>query len=94
MSALPRQDRQVWFLQTWTRKEAVLKALGTGLSKDPRHFTMRQWDGSSMGANWTREQPDAPVFVRDLEFGDYSAAVAGIAADGIDPAQPSITKLP
>jgi 4'-phosphopantetheinyl transferase len=94
MSALPRQDKQVWFLQTWTRKEAVLKALGTGLSKDPRHFTLRQWDGYSMRANWTRERPDAPVFVRDLAFGDYSAAVAGIAADGIDPVQPSITKLP
>jgi 4'-phosphopantetheinyl transferase len=94
MSALPWKDRQAWFLQTWTRKEAILKALGTGLSKDPRHLTVRKWNTHSMRANWTRAEVEAPVFVRDLAFDDYSAAVAGIALEGFHPEHPSITKLP
>lgn len=34
----PASQRRLLFLQTWTRKEACLKALGTGLSIEPQVF--------------------------------------------------------
>lgn len=34
----PREARARTFLRTWTRKEACLKAIGTGLSVDPRQL--------------------------------------------------------
>jgi 4'-phosphopantetheinyl transferase len=36
--ALSPADRQVAFIDNWTRKEACLKALGTGLQLAPDHF--------------------------------------------------------
>jgi 4'-phosphopantetheinyl transferase len=38
--ALPAADRDLAALRCWTRKEAVLKALGCGLACDPRHITV------------------------------------------------------
>jgi 4'-phosphopantetheinyl transferase len=94
ISALPANDRQAWFLRTWTRKEAILKALGTGLSKDPRCLTVGEWDGNSMRAEWVHGDAEAPVFVRDVDFAGYGAAAAGLALEGVHPGQPTITKLP
>jgi 4'-phosphopantetheinyl transferase len=94
ISALPAKDRQAWFLRTWTRKEAILKALGTGLSKDPRYLTVGEADGNPMRAKWLHGDAEAPVFVQDVEFTDYGAAVAALALEGIHPGQPTITKLP
>lgn len=38
--ALPMAERDLAALRCWTRKEAVLKALGCGLACDPRHITV------------------------------------------------------
>lgn len=38
--ALPASERDMAALRCWTRKEAVLKALGCGLACDPRHITV------------------------------------------------------
>lgn len=94
MSALPAKDRNTWVLQTWTRKEATLKALGTGLLKDPRLLTVSRWDRDSLHVEWAHAETEAPVFVRDLEFAGYSAAVAGVALEGLHSDQTVITRLP
>lgn len=50
-------DGETWdaaFFRCWTRKEAVAKALGTGLSRDPRSFTV------AVG-------PEPPFTVRGVE---------------------------
>ena len=40
LEALPAADRPFGFLQAWTRKEACLKALGTGLQVEPATFSV------------------------------------------------------
>jgi 4'-phosphopantetheinyl transferase len=57
------------FFVTWTRKEALLKATGAGLSSPMSG--VREWTGD--GA------PSGPVWLRDLHpSSDYRAAVAGL----------------
>ncbi|WP_433558773.1 4'-phosphopantetheinyl transferase family protein [Pseudonocardia xinjiangensis] len=66
------------FFALWTRKEALLKATGSGLSSPMTAITLgpagvREWTGD--GA------PSEPVWLRDLHPGDgYPAAVAGLGA--------------
>ena len=40
LEALPAADRSSSFLQSWTRKEACLKALGSGLQIEPASFSV------------------------------------------------------
>ncbi len=71
------------FLVTWTRKEALLKVTGQGLSSPMTAITLgsprddahvRQWDG--------QDAPREPVWLRDVPtpLADHPAAVAGFGA--------------
>jgi 4'-phosphopantetheinyl transferase len=64
------------FFVTWTRKEALLKATGAGLSSPMEAITL----GPSGVREWTGDgAPPGPVWLRDLHPGsDYRAAVAGL----------------
>ena len=42
----PKADRLVTFFEIWTRKEAYLKGVGTGLSYDPAVFSTARHDGA------------------------------------------------
>ncbi len=44
---LPPSARSAAFLRVWTRKEALVKALGTGLSREPASFEVGLDDGPS-----------------------------------------------
>lgn len=72
------RDRTDLFLDFWTMKEALIKALGTGLSTDPATFEIPQvmQRGTKRGAF---RFPDLPAVTWDLDnIGNhaYAAAVA------------------
>lgn len=78
--ALPAQEAHVAFLRCWTRKEAIVKALGEGLSKPLSGFRVHTADCASgwlieaphiPGADWTTA--DLPVSA------GYYVSVAAIA---------------
>jgi phosphopantetheinyl transferase len=45
---VPAATRKGWLLQMWTRKEAVLKAHGAGIGRDPRELTLA-WPVAATG---------------------------------------------
>ena len=73
LEALAPADRAESFLRTWTRKEAILKAAGTGLGLDPRHIELSGLDVVSVppalgrGGDWT---------LADLPLPGHAAALA------------------
>ena len=75
MNALPSEERHAAFLRCWTRKEAYLKAHGSGLSRDTRTFSVCSTGGliaderdSNAPSQWSIEGLDPD--------GDYCAALA------------------
>lgn len=51
LKALPLESQRATFFEVWTRKEALLKALGRGFSYPPRQFTvLPSAEGSNISA--------------------------------------------
>jgi 4'-phosphopantetheinyl transferase len=79
-TALPHAERPLAFLRAWTRKEAVVKALGTGLYVDPRqvvtHVAARR--ASPSPVMLPRDvAPQDEVTMRDLPLrAPFAGAVA------------------
>ena len=81
LDALSASDRGPWLVRQWTRKEALLKALGHGLALDPRSVGIAE-DGR---LTWSRPPPaavgrvPAAVHQRNVEVGlrdpEYVASV-------------------
>ncbi|HEY4254496.1 MAG TPA: 4'-phosphopantetheinyl transferase superfamily protein [Roseomonas sp.] len=61
LAALPSDLRQAGFFRGWTRKEAFVKALGSGLSAPLDRFTVSL-------------SPDAPARLRDIDWAPGEAA--------------------
>jgi 4'-phosphopantetheinyl transferase len=68
-SLLPTGERAADLARTWARKEAVLKALGTGLDLDPSSFTLTCLATTVPMAGGT-----SLVAVADLDAGEVTSA--------------------
>ncbi|MFT3860755.1 4'-phosphopantetheinyl transferase family protein [Micropruina sp.] len=74
----------------WVRKEAVLKALGSGLRIDPRTVRLATSDPPRL-LEWPDPRPPEHLELRDLSAPDgYTAALAGIGGSGLAYTQVSI----
>jgi 4'-phosphopantetheinyl transferase len=83
LRALPPQDQSLAFLSCWTRKEALLKALGYGLQVGLEQFavTVTPDEASLLAVDWDPEEA-ARWSLRTLPVGrDY---VGAMAAQGHD----------
>ena len=78
MAQLGTRDRQHAFRRYWVRKEAALKAMGTGFLKDPRQLIVGQEDAQ---VAWTgQESRSFNLHNQTIEAG-CMAAVASMEAD-------------
>lgn len=78
-------DGPAAFFRSWTRKEALLKATGEGLSSPMTAITL----GPDGVESWTGDgAPADPVWLRDLRpAADHHAAVAGFGTRAPDVAE-------
>ena len=78
LRALPSEDRRAAFYRAWTRKEAYLKAWGTGLSFGSARFTLdyvADGGGSLLATEMPGDDP-ARWHFKDVELGpDYTGAI-------------------
>lgn len=79
--ALAAPLRKAWVLQLWTRKEALLKAQGSGLSRDPRELDV-PWPATHSPVTYLRER-NRLWTLADIPLGHgWRAAVAVEAEAG------------
>ena len=71
LEGLPGDDFAAGFVRVWARTEAFLKALGTGLARDP--------GPDFIGAGPTPNSPHPDVDIHDLEAGIPDGHIAAIA---------------
>ncbi|MFG2329029.1 4'-phosphopantetheinyl transferase family protein [Streptomyces sp. NPDC048604] len=79
---LPQGERARGFTRYWTRKEAVLKATGDGLSVDPATLTVSAPDAPAALLSWAgRAQPHPPVRLYDVDVPDDCLASVAVLGD-------------
>jgi 4'-phosphopantetheinyl transferase len=80
---LPEQEQRTAFFTYWARKEAVVKAIGRGMSVAMSRFTLSAHDQPpAVLASEAAEVDPAAVRMADLAAGDgYRASVAVIAGE-------------
>ncbi|MDZ5634890.1 4'-phosphopantetheinyl transferase family protein [Janthinobacterium sp. GMG1] len=76
MAALAPDQRRQQFYQLWTRKEAYLKALGTGLSVDCRLLSFAPVDTGLWRMRHEGTPATIPYYCRDLPHGDVASYAA------------------
>lgn len=83
---MPAPQRPGFLLDCWVAKEALLKALGTGLTHPP-HDVLLEWSMAAGTARPSVALPGAhPLLARKLNHGSLSRHVAVVAATAAAPA--------
>jgi len=87
LRALPAAERHTGFFRCWTRKEALVKALGEGLGYplDSFDVDMRQGSESALLRYESEPGTHAPLQVRDLPAPPGYAAGGAAERRGQDP---------
>ncbi|HEX3872720.1 MAG TPA: 4'-phosphopantetheinyl transferase superfamily protein [Solirubrobacteraceae bacterium] len=82
LSVLPDPTRAWAFCRYWTRKEALLKATGHGLSVEPNRIAVTPPTRPAALVSWTGPaRPQQPVYLHDLDAGaGYAASLATIGS--------------
>ncbi|MER5718771.1 4'-phosphopantetheinyl transferase superfamily protein [Streptomyces sp. NPDC002132] len=82
LATLPEPRRPAGFVRYWTRKEALLKATGDGLSVPPELLHVTGPDAWPLLLSWSGpEQPGFPLHLYDLDAGaGHLAALASVGA--------------
>ena len=82
LDALPEARREEAFFACWTRKEALLKALGTGLQVAPDVIPVPVGPLPPTGVSLTAQPVDPARFtIRDLEVGPGLAAALALEGE-------------
>jgi 4'-phosphopantetheinyl transferase len=83
---LPDADQDAAFVRCWTRKEAYVKALGTGLGEHLDRFEVSIAPGAPAGLVWTADRPDEPArwTFHDLPVDAGYAGAVAVRSSGID----------
>lgn len=83
-----------WATRIWVRKEAVLKALGSGLRIDPRTLRLSGPGDPASVLEWPDPRPPSAVELIDLDApAGYLAALAVIGGRAVEYTQVSIRAL-
>lgn len=80
---VPRAERERLFFRVWTRKEAILKATGLGLSREPSTILVGIGAGADHAFVWNPED-HAPLQVSSVSWTtDAESAIAWASVDGV-----------
>jgi 4'-phosphopantetheinyl transferase len=80
--AQPLEHRTLAFFRAWTRKEAYLKAIGSGITVPLDSFEVSVARDVPAALLWVRGQPDEPSQWSMCEFRPDPGALATIAIEG------------
>lgn len=89
---VPPAEVEVAFFQCWTRKEAYIKALGSGLSQPLDEFEVSFRRGDPPRLLWVQDKPAEPQRWQIHSFTPQPGYVAAVIAEGQD-WQPTIFRL-
>lgn len=87
IAALPAHRRATALLRTWVRKEAVLKALGAGLARDPRTVELTSPDEPPVLLASSELTEPGSVAIRDLEARPGAIAALAVMDGAVDGAE-------
>jgi 4'-phosphopantetheinyl transferase len=81
LAALPQAERTAAFIRYWTRKEALLKATGDGLTVSPARLTVSAPDQAPELRDWPGRRDPRPLYLTDIPAPPgYLASLASLGS--------------